>query len=182
MNTTEVKYEVKLEQILNKYKSKESEKSNILQEEETNKPPIGQCNTLNSLNYCLEMHKVRKNRKADFDIHSINKYNIEDDDIDKFDEILSWKDLSQEVQAQYIYEFSEILQNKYTLNIDYIIEFIYNNLNKIKYSKFEKKIEDINGMVCILENNVKILKIKQKVVQKTNSISKLRKSLKSLKS
>ena len=36
-----------------------------------------------SLNYSLEMHKVRKNKKADFDIYSNNNLNIEDENIDK---------------------------------------------------------------------------------------------------
>ena len=44
------------------------------------------------------MYKVRKNKKADFDIHSIQKYNIEDEDIDKEEKILTWKDLSESLQ------------------------------------------------------------------------------------
>lgn len=52
------------------------------------------CKQLDSLNYCLEMHKVRKNKKADFDIHSAQKYSIEDEDIDKPNIVLGWKDLS----------------------------------------------------------------------------------------
>ena len=179
MNSTEENYELKLERILNKYKNNDNTQNT--EEDKLQTQPIGQCNTLNSLNYCLEMHKVRRNQKADFDIHSTNKYNIEDDDIDKFDVILSWKDLSQDTKDKCINEYATVLQNKYNLKLDYILEFINNNINKIKYNKFNKTIEDINGMVCILENNVKILKIKQKIPQKSNSISKLRKSLKSYK-
>ena len=50
--------------------------------------------------------KKRRNQKADIDIHSTNKYSIEDDDIDKFDIILSWKDLSQDTKTEYINEYA----------------------------------------------------------------------------
>ena len=33
------------------------------------------CKQFDSLNYSLEMHKVRKNKKADFNIHNVNEHN-----------------------------------------------------------------------------------------------------------
>ena len=136
------------------------------------------CKQLDSLNYCLEMHKVRKNKKADFDIHSIQKYNIEDKDIDKCVEVLGWKDLSESVQKNLIDNFAKENSSKYNLEIKYTEIFINSNLNKIKYDKYEKKIVDIYGMINCIENDINILKIKKTVTKGPNSrINKLRKSL-----
>jgi hypothetical protein len=52
-----------------------------------------------------------------------------------------------------------------------------NNLNKIKYDKYNKKIVDIQGMVNCSYNNKNTLKIKIKDKNTNNNISKLRKSL-----
>lgn len=136
------------------------------------------CKQLDSLNYCLEMYKVRKNKKADFDIHSSQKYNIEDDNIDKQVEVLNWKDLSESFQKKLINEFVEDTSKKYNLDIKYTEIFITSNLNKIKYDKYKKKIIDLYGMINCIENNINILKIKKIVAKGANSrINKLRKSL-----
>jgi len=136
------------------------------------------CKQLDSLNYCLEMHKVRKNKKADFDIHSIQKHNIEDKDIDKCTEALSWKELSETLQKELINNFVTEISNKYKLEIEYTEIFVNSNLNKIKYDKYERKIIDIHSMINCTENSINILKIKQKNVNTSNSrINKLRKSL-----
>ena len=85
------------------------------------------------------MYKVRKNKKADFDIHSAQKYNIEDEDIDKEEKILTWKDLPESLQQNLIKNFVEEISKKYNLDIEYTNLFINNNLNKIKYDKYKKK-------------------------------------------
>ena len=59
------------------------------------------------------MYKVRKNKKADFDIHSSQKYNIEDENIDKHVEVLNWKNLSESFQKKLINEFVEDTSKKY---------------------------------------------------------------------
>jgi hypothetical protein len=143
---------------------------------------IGHCKTLDSLNYCLEMHKVRKNKKADFDIHSSSNLHIEDYDIDKFELFTCWKDLSKESQETHINNYIETIIYKYKLEKDYIRDFIKNNINKIKYDKVEQKILEITDMLYIKQDDLYMLKIKQKKnLKKSDSINKLRKSLKSLK-
>jgi len=124
------------------------------------------------------MYKVRKNKKADFDIHSSQKYNIEDENIDKQEEVLNWKDLSESFQKKLINEFVEDTSKKYNLDIKYTEIFINSNLNKIKYDKYKKKIVDLYGMINCIENNNNVLKIKKVVAKGANSrINKLRKSL-----
>ena len=136
------------------------------------------CKQLDSLNYCLEMYKVRKNKKADFDIHSSQKYNIEDENIDKHVEVLNWKNLSESFQKKLINEFVEDTSKKYNLDIEYTEIFINNNLNKIKYDKYKKKIVDLYGMINCIENTINVLKIKKVAAKGVNSrINKLRKSL-----
>ena len=137
------------------------------------------CKQLDSLNYSLEMYKVRKNKKADFDIHSSQKYNIEDDDIDKHEKILSWKDLSESFKKSLIINFVEEISKKYNLDIEYTNLFINNNLSKIKYDKNKKKVIDIHGMINCIENNNNILKIKStNTIKNSNSkVNKLRKAL-----
>ena len=136
------------------------------------------CKQLDSLNYCLEMHKVRKNKKADFDIHSSQKYSIEDEDIDKPNIVLGWKDLSDIKKEKLIEDFIVELTYKHNLEIKETMDFVNLNIGKIKYDKQSEKIIDILGMTTCIENNTKVLKIKQKMT-KTNSsnINKLRKSL-----
>lgn len=163
--------ENKVDEIENKEDDKEKKKAK-------NEDKDFYCKQLDSLNYCLEMYKVRKNKKADFDIHSSQKYNIEDEDIDKQDEVLNWKDLSDFLQKKLIKEFVEDISKKYNLDIKYTEMFINSNLNKIKYDKYKKKIVDLYGMINCIENNINILKIKKVVTKGANSrINKLRKSL-----
>ena len=130
-----------------------------------------------SINYCYEMYKVRKNKKADFDIHSINKLNIEDDDIDKIEKVLGWKDLNDDTRNSYMEDYVNELYDKYNGNIVKvnIRDFVMSNKSKIKYNKKEKKIDDIQGMICINGNE---LIIKKKESKSNNLINKLRKSIK----
>ena len=135
-----------------------------------------------SLNYSLEMHKVRKNKKADFDIYSNNNLSIEDDNIDKCEIIESWKDLSDEQKKIYINDYNIYLFNLYnnTISKEYIESFINKNLNKIKYDKINKCIIDISGLSYKLNNNIGELYIKKKkgTISKDSRLNKLRKSLK----
>ena len=135
------------------------------------------CKQLDSLNYCLEMHKVRQNKKADFDIYSTMDYNIEDDTIGKTIEYTNWKDIENIKKTELIDTFINEISSNYNLDIDYTRSFINNNLNKIKYDKYNKKIVDIQGMVNCSYNNKNTLKIKIKDKNTNNNISKLRKSL-----
>ena len=138
------------------------------------------CKQLDSLNYCLEMHKVRKNKKADFDIYSTLKYNIEDENIGKNVVFSNWKELDNNEQKNLIDIFIKEFSENNNLDFEYTKTFINNNLNKLKYDKYKKKIVDIHGMIKCNVNNQTILKIKIKDKKNTN-ISKLRKSLTSLK-
>lgn len=134
-----------------------------------------------SLNYSLEMHKVRKNKKADFDIYSTNNLDIEDVDIDKCIFYKSWKELSSEEQNLFIKQYANILYDKYNkyLNIDYIITFINNNSNKIKYDKINKCILNILDLEFKIDNeNNGELYIKKMSNNISSQIKKLRKSLK----
>ena len=134
------------------------------------------CKQFDTINYCYEMYKVRKNKKADFDIYSIQKYNIEDDDIDKMEIILGWKDLDNKKKEELLEEYIDELDKKYiSLSKNYIKDFVIKNKTKIKYNKKEKKIDDIQGMVCINGNE---LIIKKKESKSNNLINKLRKSIK----
>lgn len=133
-----------------------------------------------SLNYSLEMHKVRKNKKADFDIYSNNNLDIEDENIDKCKMFESWKDLSEEQKNIYINDYSEHLYKYYNEKItkESIISFINKNLTKIKYDKINKCIIDIVGLSNKL-NDINELYIKKKsIVTKDSRLNKLRKSLK----
>lgn len=135
------------------------------------------CKQLDSLNYCLEMHKVRQNKKADFDIYSTLDYNIEDESIGKNVSYTTWKDLEESKKKELIEEFINKVSHNYNLELDYTKEFVTNNLNKIKYDKYSKKIVDIQGMVNCIDNNKNILKIKIKDKSNNNNINKLRKTL-----
>ena len=130
-----------------------------------------------TINYCYEMYKVRKNKKADFDIHSINKLDIEDENIDKSDKVLSWKELEEKDKINCIDNYVDELYNIYLNKIskDNIKIFILKNKNKIRYNKKEKKIDTITGMICV--NNEELI-IKKKPSNSNLLINKLRKSLK----
>ena len=134
------------------------------------------CKQLDSLNYCLEMHKVRKNKQADFDIHSTLKYNIEDENIGKNIIFNNWKDIDDNLKKILLEEFIKETSENNNLNLEYTKIFVNNNLNKIKYDKYNKKIVDIHGMIKGIYNNESILKIKIKDKKNTH-INKLRKSL-----
>ena len=138
------------------------------------------CKQLDSLNYCLEMHKVRQNKKADFDIYSTLEYNIEDENIGKNVVFSSWKELDDNIKNTLIEEFITELSETHNLDVKYTEEFVNANLNKIKYDKYNKKIVDLHGMIKCTNNNSSILKIKIKDKKNTN-INKLRKSLSNLK-
>lgn len=136
------------------------------------------CKQLDSLNYCLEMHKVRKNKKADFDIHNTEKHSIEDKNIDKQIEVLSWKELPDSLKQESIINFINEISNNHNMDIDYTTTFVNSNLNKIKYDKYKGKIVDLYGMINCIENNINILKIKPKISCTVNSrVNKLRKAL-----
>jgi len=105
------------------------------------------CKQLDSLNYCLEMHKVRKNKKADFDIHSSQKYSIEDEDIDKPNIVLGWKDLSDIKKEKLIEDFIVELTYKHNLEIKETMDFVNLNIGKIKYDKQNEKINASNGFI-----------------------------------
>ena len=136
------------------------------------------CKQLDSLNYCLEMHKVRKNKKADFDIHNTEKYSIEDKNIDKQMEVLSWKELPDSLKEESIMNFINEISNNHNMDLDYTTIFVNSNLNKIKYDKYKGKIVDLYGMINCIENNINILKIKPKITGTVNSrVNKLRKAL-----
>ena len=149
MISTDDNYENKLNSLLKNI----NEDYNVNQKEEkkikndpTKKNMISK--QFDSLNYSLEMHKVRKNKKADFDIYSNNNLNIEDDDIDKCIIINNWKELSEEEKNTYINNYSISLVNLYnnTISQEEILSFINDNLSKIKYDKVNKCIIDIQGM------------------------------------
>ena len=90
----------------------EKKKKEIENKKDKNENKDFYCKQLDSLNYCLEMYKVRKNKKADFDIHSSQKYNIEDENIDKEVVELIWKDLTESFQKKLINEFVEDISKK----------------------------------------------------------------------
>ena len=154
----------------------EDDENNVIEKTDRTKDYF--CKQLDSLNYIYEMHKVRKNKKADFDIHSTNKYSIEDDNIDKCEIILGWKDLSNNDKNILIENFVVEICSKYNLENNYVLEFVNSNIDKIKYDKSKKKIIDLNGMIQCVEGDKQVLKIKQKIVNKNSGqINKLRKSL-----
>jgi len=157
-------------------KNEESKNEENKNEESKKNEKDFYCKQLDSLNYCLEMHKVRKNKQADFDIHSTLKYNIEDENIGKNIIFNNWKDLDDNLKENLIEEFIKETSENNNLNLEYTKIFVNDNLNKIKYDKYKKKIVDIHGMVKCIDNNESILKIKVKDKKNTN-INKLRKSL-----
>ena len=183
MISTDDNYESKLDNLLKNV----NEDYNVNQKEEKkNKVDPTKKNMISkqfdSLNYSLEMHKVRKNKKADFDIYSNNNLSIEDEDIDKCIVINSWKDLSEEQKNIYIDDYSITLFNLYnnTISQEEILSFINENLNKIKYDKVNRCIIDIQGMSYKLNDDKGELYIKKKIntTSKDSRLNKLRKSLK----
>ena len=102
-------YDIIINEILNKTKIKVDiikKKPKELTENEK------RCHTLEGLQYCLEMHKVKNNKKADFDIHNNSKLNIEDEDIDKFKSYANWNDLSEEIKNNKIQDYILHLKKK----------------------------------------------------------------------
>lgn len=170
------KDEVLNEQVLTEEIFNEDDENKVIEKTDRTKDYF--CKQLDSLNYIYEMHKVRKNKKADFDIHSTNKYSIEDDNIDKCEIILGWKDLSNNDKNILIENFVVEICSKYNLENNYVLEFVNSNIDKVKYDKSKKKIIDLNGMIQCVEGDKQVLKIKQKIINKNSGqINKLRKSL-----
>tara|TARA_Y100000741_G_C18016918_1_gene462608 strand:- start:47 stop:586 length:540 start_codon:yes stop_codon:yes gene_type:complete len=178
MNNTYESYELKLDQIINKLNNdkviledKEDKEDNI----EVKK--VDKNKQYETINYCYEMYKVRKNKKADFDIHSMNNLNIEDKDIDKIEKVLSWKELDDMDKNVLIDNYVDELYGTYLNKIlkETIKIFVLKNKNKIRYNKKEKKIDTITGMICI--NNEELI-IKKKTSNSNELINKLRKSIK----
>ena len=187
MNHMEDNYDIDINNIISNIKNNDNE-NNINDNISNKKKKIIDKNKKNmiqkqydSLNYSLEMHKVRKNQKADFDIYSSNNFNIEDKDIDKALFIPSWKDLDEDNKVVLIENYANLLYNKYSskLKLDYIINFINKNKSKIKYDKVNKCIYDLSGLNSVIEDNEIKLSIKKQIISNKNShINKLRKSLK----
>ena len=178
MNNSYESYELKLDSIISNLNKDKKEDVINKEDEVIEKKNVDIKNKqFESINYCYEMYKVRKNKKADFDIHSINKLNIEDDDIDKIEKVLGWKDLNDDTRNNYMEDYVNELYDKYNGNIVKvnIRDFVMSNKSKIKYNKKEKKIDDIQGMICINGNE---LIIKKKESKSNNLINKLRKSIK----
>ena len=183
MNCENIDLENKLELILkeiNYLGSQQTPSTNstvsIVVQEDRNKSRS--CKQFDSLNYSLEMHKVRKNKKADFDIHNVIQHNIEDEDIDKCEYVMSWKELSKDIQNELIDNYSEKICNNYKLDKKYIIDFINSNQNKIKYNKKNKIIDDITNIEdSINSENTRVLIIKEKK-KTTSKLDKFRKQLK----
>jgi len=178
MNNTYESYELKLDKIINKL-NKQTTDEVVLEkkEDDCDEKHIKKNKQFETINYCYEMYKVRQNKKADFDIHSMNKLDIEDKDIDKMDKVLSWKELDETIKNMLIDNYVDELHNIYLNKIlkETIKTFILNNKNKIRYNKKDKKIDTITGMVCI--NNEELI-IKKKTTNSNELLNKLRKSLK----
>jgi hypothetical protein len=142
------------------------------------------CHTLEGLQYCYEMYKVKNNKKADFDIHKSTKYNIEDKDIDILPKIYTWNQLSKEEKNEKINIYVEYNVKKYNLDIknkNKLDKLIKNNLKNIKYNKNEGKIIDLDGLNFKKENDtilfsISVLKYEKKISNKlkTSRLSKLK--------
>lgn len=188
MNKSYDNYEIRLVNLINKLREntikEELDKNNLKEEkfEKKNNDNIEKkndrlkCKQFDTINYCYEMYKVRKNKKADFDIYSTQKYNIEDEDIDKIDKIQGWKELDNKIKEELLENYIDKLDNSYiNLSRNYIKDFVIKNKTKVKYNKKDKQIDDILGM-CYLNNELIIKKKKQ---NSNVTIDKLRKSIKS---
>lgn len=182
MNKTYENYEVRLENLINKLRENNI-KEEIIEDNsekksnntEKNKDRL-KCKQFDTINYCYEMYKVRKNKKADFDIYSTQKYNIEDEDIDKIEIIQGWKELDNKSKEELLESYIDKLNNNYiNLSRNYIKDFVIKNKTKVKYNKKDKEIDCILGM-CYLNNELIIKKKKQ---NSNVTIDKLRKSIKS---
>jgi len=159
-------------------------KKKFIQKNQENKTDDYRCHTLDGLNFCYEMYKVKNNKKADFDIHKIDTYNIEDKDIDKFEKIYTWNELSDEQKNMKIKIFIDYTSKKYSLDIkgkNKLEKLIKSNIKNIKYNKNEGKIIDINGLHFKKENNtitfnISVFKNDKKISNKikTSRLSKLK--------
>ena len=153
-----------------------------------NKQDDLRCHTLEGLQYCYEMYKVKNNKKADFDIHKIDKYNIEDVNIDKLPKIYTWNQLSNEEKTEKINTYVDYNVKKYNLDTkskNKLDKLIKNNIKNIKYNKNEGKIIDLDGLSIKKENNtvvfnISVLKYARKVSNKikTSRLSKLKNKVK----
>lgn len=162
-------------------------KKELISKENNTKNDDDRCHTLDGLNFCYEMYKVKNNKKADFDIHKISNLNIEDKNIDKFDKILSWNELDDDTKNEKIKNYIEILSKQHNLDIknrNKLEKLIKNNMKNIKYNKNQGKITDINGLNFKKENNIitfniSILKNDKKISNKlkTSRLSKLKKKI-----
>ena len=120
---------------------------------------------------CIKFVKIKK---ADFDIYSTQKYNIEDENIDKIEVILGWKELDNSIKEELINDYVDILSKTYiSLSKTYIKDFILKNKDKIRYNKKDKKIDTILG-ICYLNNELSI----KKKTKFNLAIDKLRKTIK----
>jgi len=161
----------------------ENKKKSIIKNE-TNTNDDMRCHTLEGLQYCYEMYKVKNNKKADFDIHKISNLDIEDKNIDKLNKYLSWNELNEELKNEKIKNFVDFNTKKYSLDIkskNKLDKLIKNNTKNIKYNKEQAKIVDINGLIFKKENNIitfniSILKNNKKISNKikTSRLSKLK--------
>lgn len=159
-------------------------KKKIISKVDSNKTEDHRCHTLDGLNFCYEMYKVKNNKKADFDIHKVSELNIEDKNIDKFDKILSWSELDDDTKNEKIRVYLDMSCKKYNLDIknkNKLEKLIRNNLKNIKYNKNLGKITDINGLTFKKENNIfsfgiSVLKNDKKISNKikTSRLSKLK--------
>ena len=178
MNNTYESYELKLDKIIDNLNKQSSDEVVIEDKEDISEiKKIEKNKQFETINYCYEMYKVRKNKKADFDIHSMNKLDIEDKDIDKTEKVLSWKELDETIKNMLIDNYVDELYDIYLNKIlkDKIKTFILKNKNKIRYNKKEKKIDTITGIMCI--NNEELI-IKKKTTNSNELLNKLRKSVK----
>lgn len=142
------------------------------------------CHTLEGLQYCYEMYKVKNNKKADFDIHKTSNYDIEDKNIDKLNKYITWNELSDELKNEKIKNFVDYNSKKYNLDIkgkNKLDKLIKNNIKNIKYNKEQLKIIDVNGLIFKKENNIitfniSILKNNKKLSNKIKNsrLSKLK--------
>ena len=165
MNKIYQDYETRLDNILNILRNSNENTDNdefkdIEQQSEENKEKNSsnrlKCKQFDTINYCYEMYKVRKNKKADFDIYSTQKYNIEDENIDKMEIILGWKELDNNRKEELIEDYIDTLSDTYkSLSKTYIKDFVIKNKAKIRYNKKDKKIDTILG-ICYLNNELSI--------------------------
>lgn len=159
-------------------------KKDYIAKQNNTKNEDDRCHTLDGLNFCYEMYKVKNNKKADFDIHKISNLDIEDKNIDKFEKVLTWYELDDEGKNEKIRTYIDIISKQYSLDIknkNKLEKLIKNNIKNIKYNKNLGKITDINGLNIKKENNnvtinISVLKNDKKTSNKikVSRLSKLK--------